>query len=84
MCSSVSFYFITHFYVFVCVCVCVSAPEHPSVAINEVALILLGTLSFFALQIFKLWPYAFNKTKFTYQKKYLSSFLFSLMCMQKQ
>lgn len=34
-------------------CVCVSAPEHASVAINEVALILLGTLSFFALQIFK-------------------------------
>lgn len=50
MCGGASFYFITHFYV---CCVRVSAPERASVAINEVALILLGALSFFALQIFK-------------------------------
>jgi hypothetical protein len=42
----------TSLHISMCV-VCVSAPEHASVAINEVALILLGALSFFALQIFK-------------------------------
>lgn len=40
--------------------VCVSAPAHACVAINEVALILLGALHFFALQICKLFLIFFH------------------------